>query len=367
MMDARIRETGGDEKTAALLAWYDRHARTLPWRVGPAERRAGERPDPYRVWLSEVMLQQTTAAAVAPRFERFLERFPDVFTLAQARDEDVMAAWAGLGYYGRARNLLKAARLVAAGHGGRLPETAAALARLPGIGDYTAGAIAALAFGEAVPAIDGNVERVAARVFGIATPLPAARAEIAQALRPLVPPDRPGEFAEALMDLGATICTPRNPACGLCPWRPSCRAYAEGRQAAYPVRPPKSPRPTRYGAAFVALNGEGAVLLRRRPPEGLFGGMAEVPGTAWGPAPLRAAVDLAPFRADWRPIAAVRHGLTHFALHLDVFRAEFAGRPPAPASTWWSPPDRIGGEALPTLMRKVILAACPGGDALPFG
>ncbi len=341
---------------ASLLAWYDRHARRLPWRTGPAERRRGLRPDPYGVWLSEIMLQQTTVAAVGPYFHRFLARWPTVAALAAAAETDVMAAWAGLGYYSRARNLVAAARAVAAA--GRFPETAAGLAALPGIGAYTSAAIASIAFGERVPVVDGNVERVIARAFAVATPLPRAKAEIRDRLAPLVPADRPGEFAEALMDLGATICTPKRPACALCPWREGCRAFAAGAQSAFPVKARKAPRPIRHGTAFVAVRGDGAILLRRRPPKGLLGGMAEVPGGPWGEAPHAAPEP--PLEAAWR-IAdrSVTHIFTHFELRLTIMQADLPEHSAPPAGCWWSGRHEVGGEALPTVMRKAIAAARP--------
>ena len=343
---------------AALLAWYEWHARRLPWRVGPRERARGERPDPYRVWLSEVMLQQTTVKAVAPYFEAFTRRWPDVAALAAAKDEDVMAAWAGLGYYSRARNLIACARAIVSEHGGAFPRTAAELRTLPGIGPYTAGAIAAIAFGEPVPAIDGNVERVVARVFAIDAPLPAARPLLASRLSPLVPRDRPGEFAEALMDLGATICTPRKPACAFCPWREPCRARAYRQQESYPVKAEKRARPTRHGAAFVAVRADGCVLLRRRPPKGLLGGMAEVPNTGWGERAPSAAPPPVPGR--WRRLPTpVEHGFTHFHLVLAVWRGEVAADVPAPDGHWWQPIERLAEAGLPTAMRRALEAALP--------
>ncbi|MGQ7792256.1 A/G-specific adenine glycosylase [Faunimonas sp. B44] len=344
---------------ASLLAWYDRHARRLPWRVGPAERRRGLRPDAYAVWLSEIMLQQTTVTAVAPYFHSFLARWPTVADLAAAPETEVMAAWAGLGYYSRARNLIAAARAIAAA--GRFPETAAGLAALPGIGAYTSAAIASIAFGEPAPVVDGNVERVIARAFAIATPLPRAKAEIRDRLAPLVPADRPGEFAEALMDLGATICTPKRPACALCPWRDGCRALAAGTQAAFPVKARKPPRPVRHGTAFVAVRGDGAILLRRRPPKGLLGGMAEVPGGPWGDDPH--APTEPPLDAAWR-IAdrSITHVFTHFELRLTIMQADLPDHSAPPAGCWWSGRHEVNGEALPSVMRKAIAAACP--DAL---
>jgi A/G-specific adenine glycosylase len=339
-----------------LLAWYERHGRRFPWRVGPAERRRGLRPEPYRVWLSEIMLQQTTVTAVIPYFAAFIERWPDMHTLAAAPDEEVMAAWAGLGYYSRVRNLLACARRAVEAHGGALPTRADELTRLPGIGPYTAAAIAAIAFDQPVAAMDGNVERVVARLFAIADPLPKARAHVRKALTPLVPRDRPGEFAEALMDLGATICTPKRPACGLCPWATPCQARALGEAEAYPLKAPKRARPLRYGAAFVAVSEAGAVLLRRRPPKGLLGGMAEVPGTAWCDLPAQR-MPTPPVAGPWQRLTVpVEHGFTHFQLALAVYVARVANIP-APPGHWWTPIERLKAEALPTLMRKVVRAA----------
>ncbi len=343
-------------RAADLLAWYDRHARRLPWRAGPAERRQGARPDPYRVWLSEVMLQQTTVAAVKGYFEAFTARWPTVADLAAADEAEVMKAWAGLGYYARARNLKRCAEAVATDHGGRFPDQEAGLSALPGIGAYTSAAIAAIAFDRPAAVVDGNVERVFTRLFAIDTPLPAAKALVRDRVAALVPPDRPGEFAEATMDLGATICTPKRPACGLCPWTAACRARAEGTQELYPLKAAKTARPVRRGAAFVAVRADGAVLVRRRPPRGLLGGMTEVPGSAWETTAPVDALAAAPFAADWRrQPAPVAHTFTHFHLELDVWRAAVAADTPAPDGTWWS--AEIDDEALPSVFRKVVAAA----------
>ncbi len=339
-----------------LLTWYGRHARRLPWRVGPAERRRGVRPDPYRVWLSEVMLQQTTVKAVAPYFEKFLACWATVGALAAADERDIMAAWAGLGYYSRARNLVACARAVAAR--GEFPGTAAELACLPGIGAYTSAAIAAIAFDEPAAVVDGNVERVVARLFAIETPLPAAKAEIGKTLAPLVPDDHPGAFAEALMDLGATLCTPKKPACGLCPWSEPCLARQQERVLELPARTPKKPRPTRYGRAFVARRADGAILLRRRPPRGLLGGMSEVPGSEWREDEMRAPP---PFAAAWIAVATpVEHVFTHFALRLQIERADVDTETQAPPGNWWAPASTLSDEALPNVMKKAIEAAYPG-------
>lgn len=340
-------------RAADLLAWYDRHRRALPWRALP-----GETPDPYRVWLSEVMLQQTTIAAARPYFQRFLERFPDVDALARAGEGEVMSAWAGLGYYSRARNLHACAKAVA--EAGRFPDTLEGLRRLPGIGAYTAGAIAAIAFDRPEAAVDGNVERVASRVFAIEAPLPGSRPEIRVRVQDLVPEDRPGDFAQALMDLGATICTPKRPACALCPWMSPCRARAQGIQETFPRKLKKAKGVLRRGAAFVALRaGDEAILLRTRPPEGLLGAMAEPPTSAWEPDydPARALLD-APLDARWKRLpGAVRHVFTHFPLELTVFSARLAPGEPAPEGMRFTPLAELSSEPLPGVMKKVVAHA----------
>ncbi|PWR23532.1 A/G-specific adenine glycosylase [Zavarzinia compransoris] len=333
---------------AALLAWYDASRRHLPWRAAP-----GERSDPYRVWLSEIMLQQTTVATVLGRFPDFLERFPTVQALAAAPLEAVLATWAGLGYYARARNLHACAQAVAA-KGGRFPDTAEGLAKLPGIGDYTAGAIAAIAFGRPVAAVDGNVERVMARVTRLAEPLPQAKPAIRRLTQNLVPADRPGDFAQSLMDLGATVCQPKTPNCGRCPVARYCDGAAAGDAAHYPVKAAKAARPTRYGTAYVAVRGsDGAVLLRRRPPSGLLGGMMEVPGGAWAEGAAPASTPPCP--AAWQALnVAVEHTFTHFHLVLTVMVArvgDFA------AAGEWHRPAHIGDAGVPTVFMKVLRAA----------
>ena len=346
----------------ALLAWYDRHARKLPWRVGPQARARGVRPDPYRVWLSEIMLQQTTVAAVKPYFDAFLARWPDVAALAAAPREEVMKAWAGLGYYARARNLHACAQALVRDRGGRFPDTAAGLKTLPGIGDYTAAAVAAIAFGEPVAVIDGNIERVIARLLAIDTPLPAAKKDIRAQQQTLTPKTRAGDYAQAMMDLGAAICTPKKPACALCPLVSACLAHARGQEEAYPVRAEKTARPTRHGAAFVAIREDGAVLLRRRPDKGLLGGMVEVPGSDWANRAGAVARDAAPpIEADWRHLSAtVVHVFTHFRLELNVYCARVRAMEKAPSGCWWAPVETLAGEALPSVMKKVIEAALPG-------
>jgi A/G-specific adenine glycosylase len=342
-----------------LIAWYDRNHRRLPWRVSPADRARGVEADPYAIWLSEVMLQQTTVAAVKSYFEAFLARWPTVADLAAADEAEVMKAWAGLGYYSRARNLKACADAVAARHGGRFPDTEEGLRALPGIGAYTAAAVAAIAFDRKATVVDGNVERVVARVFAVTDPLPGVKPELKRLAATLTPERRAGDFAQAMMDLGATICTPKKPACGLCPWRGPCRARQEGIEARLPARAPKAARPTRRGVAYVAVRRDGAVLLRRRPPRGLLGGMTEVPTTAWtaredgvaGP-------DSAPFGGAWSPVAAtVEHTFTHFHLVLSVLRSDRDLWEKPPAGAWWSLPATLASEALPSVMKKAVEAA----------
>lgn len=347
-----------DDLADRLLDWYQRHARILPWRAGPKARSEGRLPDPYHVWLSEVMLQQTTVKAVIPYFDIFARRWPNVVALANAPDDDVMAAWAGLGYYSRARNLIKCARRIAGEHGAEFPRTATDLAALPGIGDYTSAAIAAIAFNKPVAVVDGNVERVIARHFSIGTPMPAGKTIIRNRLAPLVPVDRPGEFAEAMMDLGATICTPRNPVCSPCPLNRTCSAYRTGDPLAYPVKAQKKPKPTRFGTAFVAVRADGAVLVARRPPKGLLGGMVEVPGSGWSdPAPRGDA----PVRARWRSVREpVEHVFTHFRLVVAVKMADVPQDTPAPAGCWWSERGALPTVGLPSVMVKIVEAALPG-------
>jgi A/G-specific adenine glycosylase len=345
-----------------ILAWYDRHARKLPWRVGPKDRAQGARPDPYRVWLSEVMLQQTTVPAVKGYFERFVARWPDVAALAAAPREEVLKEWAGLGYYARARNLKACADMVAGKLGGEFPACSAGLEELPGIGGYTAAAIAAIAFDEPAVVVDANIERVLSRAFAIETPLPAAKKVIREHQARLTPRYRAGDYAQGLMDLGTAICTPKRPACSLCPWEDSCAAHAIGAEERYPVKAAKAERPTRYGAAFVAVRRDGAVLLRQRGESGLLGGMSEVPGSEWQIriSELNPIAD-APVEADWRLVAQpIVHVFTHFRLILTVYRGDLDLDVPSPPGSWWSVPRELPGEALPSLMKKVIEAAAPG-------
>jgi len=308
-------ETGPAPIADALLGWYDVHARDLPWRVSPAARAAGVRPDPYRVWLSEVMLQQTTVAAVRDYFHRFTTLWPDVTALAAEEDGVVMGEWAGLGYYARARNLLKCARFVTNELEGRFPEHHDALLELPGVGPYTAAAISAIAFDRPETVMDGNVERVMARLHDIHTPLPAAKPALKAHAAAHTPKHRPGDYAQAVMDLGATICTPKSPACGICPLRSPCRARVAGTAPDLPRKTPKKPKPTRRGIVYLAQRDDGAVLLERRPDRGLLGGMLGWPGSDWSEAPEESP----PFAADWVTLPGeVRHTFTHFHLILTL-------------------------------------------------
>ncbi len=308
---------------ARLLAWYDNHARDLPWRVRPADRARGRWADPYRVWLSEIMLQQTTVPHATPYFLAFTHRWPSVAALAAAPEADVMAAWAGLGYYARARNLIACARHVAGRLGGVFPDTEAGLAALPGVGPYTAAAIAAIAFDRAANVVDGNVERVVARLFAVEAPLPAAKPQLRALAGALVTAERPGDWAQALMDLGAMVCTPTQPTCAICPAADDCQARLAGAPQTYPRRTAKPERPQRQGAAYLLTRGD-RVALVRRPARGLLGGMLGLPTSDWRAEPWSEAqaIAAAPVAAAWRPAGEIRHVFTHFALTLAVYRAE---------------------------------------------
>lgn len=353
----RQHEQSGFDITSALLDWYDAERRELPWRSPP-----GVPPDPYRVWLSEIMLQQTTVKAVVPYYERFLARWPTLAALAAAELDDVLSVWAGLGYYSRARNLHACAGEVVARHGGGLPRSEGELRALPGIGPYTAAAIASIAFGERTTPVDGNVERVVARLFAVREPLPRSKPVLKRLVEPLTPSVRTGDFAQAMMDLGATVCTPKRPSCLICPLSASCQANAAGIAATLPTKLDKGTRATRFGVAFLALREDGCLLLRRRPDAGLLARMMEVPSTEWleDPRVVTEALRTAPVRADWWQVPGqVVHTFTHFRLELLVYRAV----PPADTELtfWadaarcrWVPRREIHREALPSLMRKVI-------------
>jgi A/G-specific adenine glycosylase len=346
------------DRAALLLAWYDRHRRTLPWRAKP-----GQRPDPYRVWLSEIMLQQTTVVTVGPYFERFIARWPDLAALAGAALDDVLHAWQGLGYYARARNLHACAREITSQHDGRFPSTEAGLRELPGIGAYTAAAIAAIAFDQPATPVDGNIERVIARLFCVRQPLPDAKPELRRLAATLTPLARAGDYAQAAMDLGATICTPTKPKCVLCPWREDCRARKEGIAGTLPLRQPKQAKPMRRGVAFWAVRRDGAVLLRRRAARGLLGGMMEVPSTEWRVEPWSLAVarKTAPVKARWRLLPGiVRHSFTHFDLELQILVGQVTTSSARAEVGVWVEPTRFGAQALPTVMKKVIAFAVGG-------
>ena len=305
-----------------LLKWYDVHARPMPWRTPPAEKKAGVQPDPYRIWLSEVMLQQTTVAAVKDYFNRFTTRWPTVVSLAAANDGDVMGEWAGLGYYARARNLLKCARVITDEHSGIFPDDHATLLTLPGIGPYTAAAISSIVFDLRHVVVDGNVERVMSRLYDIHSPLPASKLELTAKAEHLTPNQRTGDYAQAVMDLGATICTPKSPACGICPWHEPCKARKAGTAPDLPKKTPKKPKPIRHGTVYLGRRSDGAWLLERRPNKGLLGGMLGWPGSDWIDVTTPRPIGTPPTPADWKTEEGeVRHTFTHFHLLLTVMSA----------------------------------------------
>ncbi|MEM9014660.1 MAG: A/G-specific adenine glycosylase [Pseudomonadota bacterium] len=347
-------ETKRSEMSDRLLAWYDQHARDLPWRVGPAQRKAGRRPNAYKVWLSEIMLQQTTVATVSPRYSDFLDRWPSVSALASAPLDDVLGAWAGLGYYARARNLHKCAQVVAERYDGVFPDTEEALRALPGIGDYTAAAIAAIAFDKRAAAIDGNIERIVARLFTIGALPPKSKKQIKACAEDIWPSSRSGDFAQGLMDLGATICRPKNPACSCCPLLSSCKARKEGAVDQYPAKAQKKAKPNRTGSVYALFNGRGQVLLERRPEKGLLGGMLGLPGTDWREfrhagreeETLSGATKIA-----WRDAGVVTHVFTHFHLTLSVRFADAPKGYRRDDDQTWSKADEA---KVPTVMRKAL-------------
>jgi A/G-specific adenine glycosylase len=353
--------SAGARAAGAVLMWYDRHRRDLPWRARP-----GETADPYKVWLSEIMLQQTTVAAVKPYFALFLARWPNIGVLAEASTEEVMRAWAGLGYYSRARNLHACAKIVAWKLSGSFPVTEAALRELPGVGAYTAAAIAAIAFGQRAAAIDGNVTRVVARLFSIETPLPAASSEIKARAKAMVPAARPGDFAQAMMDLGAMVCVPKQPSCGLCPVQNLCLGHSSGLAASLPRKTPRQERPLRRGAAFFVRRQDGAVLVRTRPAKGLLGGMTELPGTSWETDFDEAlALAQAPLKAYFRKLESpIAHAFTHFSLRLSIYVAEVKEDKRAPDGYRWTPARELDREAFPGVMRKVIKAVRCSSDVV---
>ena len=349
-------QSAGSARPTLLLQWYDRNRRRLPWRAAP-----GETSDPYRVWLSEIMLQQTTVKAVGPYFEKFVARWPDVTALGRASQDDVLRMWAGLGYYSRARNLYACAVAVTREHGGGFPDTEEGLRALPGIGPYTAAAIAAIAFDRHTMPVDGNIERVVSRLFAVEDELPQAKPLIQQLAATLLANSRAGDSAQALMDLGASICTPKKPACSLCPLNEDCTARLQGTQETFPRKAPKKSGTLRRGAAFVVTRGE-VLLVRSRPEKGLLGGMTEVPGSDWLAGQDDAAAKLqAPALkglSRWQcKIGVVTHVFTHFPLELVVYTARAAARTRAPEGMRWVPVATLADEALPNVMRKVIAHA----------
>jgi A/G-specific adenine glycosylase len=340
-------------RPALLLDWYDRHRRRLPWRP-----LAGERADPYAVWLSEIMLQQTGVKTVGPYFEKFMARWPDVSELGRASLDDVLRMWAGLGYYSRARNLHSCAVAVLRDHNGVFPDTEEGLRTLPGIGPYTAAAIAAIAFGRRTMPVDGNIERVVSRLYAVEEPLPQAKPLIQQLAATLLGPARAGDSAQALMDLGSSICTPKKPACALCPLNDDCAARVRGDQEIFPHKAPKKSGELRCGAAFVVTRGK-ELLVRTRPEKGLLGGMTEVPNSSWlaaqaDKAALQQAPELKGVTRWHRKAGVVTHVFTHFPLQLVIYTANVPARTRAPDGMRWVPIATLGDEALPNVMRKAI-------------
>lgn len=362
------KKTHKKDSVKRLLAWYDTSKRDLPWRFSGKGK-----PDPYHVWLSEIMLQQTTVKAVIPYYNKFLNKWPEVSDLANSELNDVLKAWAGLGYYSRARNLHACAKMIVEKYDSTFPQTEKELLKLPGVGAYTAAAIASIAFGEQATVVDGNVERVISRLFAVETPLPSAKAELKALAATLTPKKRPGDYAQAMMDLGATICSPKRPSCLICPLQKLCDARLAGIEAQLPKRAPKAERPTRKGFAFIAIREDGKILLRERPHEGLLGGMTEIPSTDWtqeGPVKEELA-GMAPVRADWIQVAGtVSHTFTHFRLELQVYRAFVDTSSPLnlwakPESCQWVARSDVMDEALPSVMKKVITHGLKGDLTQP--
>jgi len=338
---------------AKLLKHYAKSGRALPWRIRPEDREAGIAADPYAVWLSEIMLQQTTVPHATPYWHKFLDKFPTVADLANADRDRVLTLWAGLGYYARARNLHKCAQVVRDDHDGQFPQTEAELLKLPGIGPYTAATMAAICFDEPTNIVDGNVERVVSRIFKIEAPLPKARPEYRHLAGTLASPKRAGDYGQALMDLGSQICTPRSPKCGDCPWQTHCAACEDGVQTEYPRKLKKKKLSVRYGAVFV-LQCSDNILLRQRPDKGLLGGMMGFPGTEWGEKPANPLTS-APSKRNWEKCEGeVRHVFTHFELRLDVYLAETTDKN---VEGVWVPLKNISNYALPTVMKKVLRLA----------
>ena len=336
----------------ALLKWYDQNARQLPWRVSPLDRKSNIRPDPYRIWLSEIMLQQTTVATVKDYYRRFLTKWPTIQDLAVAPLDDVLTIWAGLGYYARARNLHACAQEVAQNYAGTFPRDSQSLANLPGIGPYTSAAIAAICYDERVAVIDGNVERVTSRILALPNPVKNSKPQIRDVVQSHVP-SRAGDFAQGMMDLGATICTPKTPQCNSCPLSKNCQGFATGNPAQFPIKLTKKPRPTRYGHAFVIQLKSGEVLLQKRPEKGLLAKMTQVPNSEW--TTLQPDVDF-PVSGDWKSAPEVVHIFTHFRLELQVWHLAPCAKSQK-IDGFWIDPNQLDHQALPTLFRKVLIAA----------
>ncbi len=340
-----------------LLDWYDRHHRVLPWRISPKDVQNGLKPDPYKIWLSEVMLQQTTVEAVKAYFIKFIQKWPRVENLAAASLDDVLKAWAGLGYYSRARNLKACADRVVEDYNGIFPSTINDLKKLPGIGDYTSAAIAAIAFNQNEAVVDGNIERIISRLFCISTPLPAAKPLIREKMALISPNDRPGDFAQAMMDLGASLCSPKRPSCFLCPINSHCQALAQGDPEIYPIKAPKKDKPLRQGAAFILLSKEGNVFLQKRHEKGLLAQMSEVPNY-FGSLEEKHDLNQAPSKANWHYSGEATHIFTHFRLEMSVYLAKNIDEQNF-KNGWWVAIDNLHDEALPTVMKKIIATALP--------
>ena len=336
-----------------LLEWYKINAREMPWRIPPHDHAQGVRTDPYHVWLSEVMLQQTQVATVKDYFLKFISKWPTLFDLAQSDEEDILKAWAGLGYYSRARNLKKCADFIVTEYEGQFPQNFEALKKLPGIGDYTASAIASIAFDEAVAVLDGNVERVMSRHQRIEAYFPDAKADTKAMLAHILDKEQPGEFAQATMDLGATICTPKRPACSLCPVNEDCKGFKNGDAELFPYKKPKKEKPIRKGAAFVLQNEKSEIFLCKRSQSGLLAAMTQVPTTQWN-SRQDGSEDIteAPIEANWKKMGIAKHTFTHFHLELTVWYAE--GINNLPIKGWWCKVEKLSEEALPTVMRKAL-------------
>ncbi|MCZ2328486.1 A/G-specific adenine glycosylase [Bartonella sp. F02] len=344
------------EISAHLLSWYDKHHRHLPWRITPEEQAKGIRPDPYRVWLSEVMLQQTTVETVKPYFKKFLKLWPNLFSLSQASQDDIMKAWAGLGYYSRARNLKNCADQLVKDYNGEFPQSVKILRTLPGIGDYTAAAISAIAFNNSVAAVDGNIERVITRLFAITTLLPKAKTEIKNKTQEIISLKRPGDFTQAMMDLGATICTPRKPSCPDCPLQSLCQATKMQAVEIFPVKAAPKERSLKTGAAFIILNKNRQIYLEKRHSSKLLGGMTQVPNNIG--INNNNGLENAPFPANWQFKGEITHIFTHFSLKLNVYYVDEMCVTKS-KNGWWCDIHTLDKEALPTVMKKAISIALP--------